>query len=208
LRREPALNQLGDIMKLSNLTFIAVALCAATVNWSAECADNQSPLEEIYVVRSVREARMAPTEFCAKARTGIDNPIFEDQLTFRSVATRTSDGRVIDTNVKTIGSIHFCQGRTANPAVLQNYGDFFLEGIAFKAFGECHRAKSDFPERGLSPFWCVFDLSGLPGEYIGGQLTTNTMSSSLKVLGTETEPPGYTQSSIATIRLWKKRDER
>src|SRR5262249_8143526 len=31
---EPSLHQLEDIMKLSNLTFIAVALCAATVNWS------------------------------------------------------------------------------------------------------------------------------------------------------------------------------
>jgi len=29
---------------------------------------------------------------------------------------------------------------------------------------------------------------------------------SLKGQGTETDPPGYTQNSIATIRLWRKRD--
>jgi hypothetical protein len=194
-------------MKLSNLTFIVVALYATIVNWSVQSADNQSPLEEIYIARSVREARISPTEFCAKARTGIDNPTTENQFTLRSVATRTSDGRVLDTNVKTIGSIHTCGGPTANPAIFQFFGDFFLERVAFKAVGECHTPKPDFPERGLSFTSCVFDLSGLPGEYIGGQLTSSTMNS-LKILGTETEPPGYTQASIATIRLWKKRDER
>jgi len=35
-------------------------------------------------------------------------------------------------------------------------------------------------------------------------VTTNTVVNTLKILGTETEPPGYTQNSIATIRLWKK----
>jgi hypothetical protein len=74
--------------------------------------------EEIYIARSVRESRMTPTEFCAKARTGVDDPTIEDQYTLRSVATRTSDGRVVDTNVKTIGSIHACFGRTAIPATL------------------------------------------------------------------------------------------
>jgi hypothetical protein len=47
-------------------------------------------------------------------------------------------------------------------------------------------------------------LSNLPGDYIGGQLTTNSMTSR-KPLGTDTDPIGFTQSSIATIRLWRKR---
>jgi hypothetical protein len=199
-------------MKLRNLTFIALALLGTASPVHAQIAQATEPpvasdVEEIYIARSVREARMMPTEFCAKARTGVDNATVEDQLTFRSLATRTSDGRVLDTNLKTIGSVHACQGPTANPAISQFYGDFVLERIAFKGFGECHRAKSDFPERGVTVFSCVFDLSGLPGEYIGGLLTTNTISS-LKILGTETEPSGYTQASIATIRLWKKRDGR
>jgi hypothetical protein len=53
-------------------------------------------------------------------------------------------------------------------------------------------------------FACQLDLTGLPPEYVGGQLTTNTLQSRT-TLGSDTDPPGYTQPSIATIRLWKKR---
>jgi hypothetical protein len=200
-------------MKLRNLTFIALALLGTASPVGAQIAQTTEPpvatgVEEIYVARSVREARItASTEFCAKARTGIDDPVLEDQYMLRSVATRTSDGRMLDTSAKTIGTVRFCQGSTADPAVFQSYGDFVLERVAFKARGDCHRAKSDFPEQGTSAWWCVLDLSGLPGEYVGGQLTTNTFVS-LKTLGTETEPAGYTQSSIATIRLWRKRAAR
>ena len=40
--------------------------------------------------------------------------------------------------------------------------------------------------------------------YIGGVLTTNTLNSK-KLVGQESDPPGYVQPSIATVRLWKKR---
>jgi hypothetical protein len=62
-------------------------------------------VEEIYIARSVRESRIAPTEFCAQAKTGF-NSAFEEHYTFRSTATRTSDGRMVDTNVKRIGTGH------------------------------------------------------------------------------------------------------
>jgi hypothetical protein len=164
-------------------------------------------VEEIYIARSVRESRVPPTEFCTKARTGVGDAISEDQFTFRSVATRTSDGRVLDANVKTIGSIHSCNGRTADPAVLDFYGEIDFQGTAFKGLGDCRAAKRDFPEKGLIVYRCFLDLSGLPGGYVGGQLTTNTMYSR-KILGMESDPGGYTQSSIATVRLWKKTDAR
>ena len=50
---------------------------------------------------------------------------------------------------------------------------------------------------------CFLDLH-ISGGYIGGQLTTNTMRSR-QLIGVITDPPGYTQNSIATIRLWKRR---
>ena len=40
-----SMHQLGDIMKLSNLTFIAVALCAGTVNWSISVASADEVLK-------------------------------------------------------------------------------------------------------------------------------------------------------------------
>jgi hypothetical protein len=62
----------------------------------------------------------------------------------------------------------------------------------------------DFPETGLFPVRCQLILSGLPAPFVGGLLTTNTMTSAAS-FGGETEPLGYTQASIATIRLWKAR---
>jgi hypothetical protein len=79
-----------------------------------------------------------------------------------------------------------------------------LGNTALKGIGECRTVKTDFPELGLKVSRCFLELSAPLGRYIGGQLTTNTMVSR-KLLGVDSDPPGYTQPSIATIRLWKKR---
>jgi hypothetical protein len=160
-------------------------------------------LEEIYIARSVRESRIAPTEFCAQTRSGFGDAQFEDRYTFRSTATRSSDGRMVNLNVRTIGILHACIGRTSDPAIVRFYGEGVLGGAAFTGTGDC-RSNADFPEKGLLVSKCFLDLSGLPDRYVAGLLTTNSMNS-LKPLGLETNPRGYTQSSIATIRLWRKR---
>ncbi len=40
--------------------------------------------------------------------------------------------------------------------------------------------------------------------FVGGLLTTSTMTTKAS-FGGDSEPPGYTQASIATIRLWRAR---
>jgi hypothetical protein len=166
----------------------------------------QTQVEEIYIARTVLESRVAPTEFCAQGKTGFSSA-FEDLFTFQSTATRTSDGRIVDTNVKTIGSGHGCAGRTADPAIFTFYLELLLGRTALKGIGDCRLAKPDFPERGLRAYHCFLDLSDPLGQYVGGQFTTNSMGS-LKNLGLETDPVGYTQQSIATFLLWKRRAER
>jgi hypothetical protein len=156
-------------MKLRNLHFIALALLGMGSSGHGE------PVEEIYIARSVREATMPPTEFCTKAKTGVDRASSEDKFTFRSMAARASDGRVTDTDAGTIGSAHSCGGLVADkPGISQFYGEFVLGGLAFKAIGECHLAKADFPERGLSTLFCAFNVSDLPADYVGGLVTTST----------------------------------
>ena len=59
----------------------------------------------------------------------------------------------------------------------------------------------------MFPVRCQLILSGLPAPFVGGLLTTNTMTSNAP-FGGDTAPPGYTQASIATIRLWKARSVR
>ena len=193
----------------------------------ASQAAQSDQVEEIYIARSVRESRVMPTEFCVQARTGFKSTI-EDQYTFQSIAVGTDDGRITNENVKTIGSGHGCFGpiaettpapasqsgtgaSSASPLINSANVNFYLELIlgktTLKGIGDCRRTKSDFPERGLTVYRCFLDLSDPLGRYIGGQLTTNTMGA-LKLLGVDSDPTGYSQPSIATIRLWKKRTGR
>jgi hypothetical protein len=165
---------------------------------------SKSRVEDIYVARSMRESRVTPTAFCAEARTGFGTSRFEDRYTFRSTATRGSDGLMIDTNVQTIGSLHACFGSTPDPMLTTFYAEGTLGTVTFTGRGECRAAKRDYPEPGITVLRCFLELSDLPSGYVGGQLTTNSVGSR-NVLGEQTDPAGYTQPSIATVRLWKRR---
>jgi len=56
---------------------------------------------------------------------------------------------------------------------------------------------------GISVWTCFLELSGLKAPYKGGILTTNTVDSR-NPLGEKSDPPGYTEPSIATVRLWRR----
>lgn len=188
--------------------FMLTAFAACSIN--AQDAREAQPsvstqVEEIYIARSVPELTVEPTDFCTRERTGFGGARAEGQFTFRSTSTQVSDGRMIDMNVKAIGSIHVCFGPIQNEDIYNWYAEGVLGSTPFKGNGECRRRKADFPEPGLRALNCFLDLSGLPSAYVGGLLTTNSITS-LKS-GLETDPPGYTQTSIATIRLWRKRKE-
>jgi hypothetical protein len=187
--------------------FVLAALAACSVG--AQAARENQPsastqVEEIYVVRSVFESSGPPTVFCAQDRIGFAGATGEMRWSLRSTATQASDGRMIDTNVETVGSLHGCSD-TPSDRPYNTYAEVTLGSTTFKGRGVCLRRRPDFPERGMRVVSCSVDLSGLPSDYVGGLLTTNTMVSR-KIQGLETDPPGYTQMSIATIRLWRKRD--
>lgn len=170
-------------------------------------AASQTQVEEIYVVRSVPESQTAPTEFCAPAKTGFGDATFEARFSFRPVSINASDG-LLDPNINTIGSFHGCFGRTANPTIFKAFAELRIgSSKTFRGTGECRQVKSDFPEQGINVAHCFLDLSAPDYQYVGGLLTTNSITS-LNEVGLETDPPGYTQSSIATIRVWKKRVQR
>ena len=97
-----------------------------------------------------------------------------------------------------------CFGSTSDPALRSFYAEGVLATVMFTGRGECRTAKEDYPEPGMRVVRCFLELRDLPSGYVGGHLTTNTMGSRNEP-GEETDPPGYTQPSIATIRLWKRR---
>jgi metallo-beta-lactamase class B len=164
----------------------------------------RSAVEDIYVVRSFREARDPPSAFCAEQRTGFGGATREDRFTFRSIALSTT-GLVTDTNVATVGRLHSCVGPVLGTTSLNFYAEGVLGTISFSGRGDCATAPEGYPEAGLTVQRCFLQLGQLPAPYVGGQLTTNTISSRA-TLGGVSDPPGYTQPSIATVRLWKRRE--
>ncbi len=163
-----------------------------------------SPVEDIYVARSMRVGRSTvPTGFCAESRSGFGNAAFEDQYTFHSTAVRGSDALVTDTNVATVGRLHACLG-SQDKSVYGFYVEGALGSVTFTGRGECRTIKPDYPEAGMRETGCFLQLTDLPAGYVGGYLTTSTLGSRA-ALGDRSDPPGYTQNSIATIRLWKQR---
>jgi hypothetical protein len=162
-------------------------------------------VEDIYVARSLRLSRITPTGYCTQEKVGFAGSTAEDQYTFHSIATRRSDGLITNANVATIGRLHACFGPTADPLTINFYAEAVLAGVTFTGRGECRMAKPDYPEPGITVYRCFLELRDLPSDYRGGQLTTNTVASRQNI-GESSDPRGYVQPSIATVRLWKKRE--
>jgi hypothetical protein len=163
-------------------------------------------LEDIYILRSIREQRAPEPGWCDFSRTGF-TPFTEDAerfFSFWSVRSQPENGKIIGARDKRVAELRGCFGPTDDRARQNFYAEIRLGAISFRGKGECLALMIDFPETGMFPVRCHLTLSGLPSPFVGGLLTTNTITSKAP-LGADTDPPGYTQASIATIRLWKAR---
>lgn len=161
--------------------------------------------EEIYILRSIRE-RHAPAEgWCSPSKTGFEPFPADAERLFSFWSLRVGpDGKVARTKHRQVAQLRACFGASGEPARQNFYAEIKMGSMSFYGNGECLALKIDFPESGLFPVRCQLVLSGLPTPYVGGLLTTNTLTSKA-AFGGETDPRGYTQASIATIRLWKSK---
>jgi hypothetical protein len=134
---------------------------------------------------------------------GFGRTLFEDRFTLRSIESRPADGLVVNADLQTIGNMRVCFGATGDASTVNFHAEGTLAAVTFTGNGECLTVKRDFPESGLTVMRCYLELENLPAGYVGGQLTTNTVLSR-SVVGPVSDPEGYTQPSIVTIRLWKR----
>jgi hypothetical protein len=158
------------------------------------------------VLRSIREERAPSPDGCSASRTGFE-PLptgAERFFSFWSVRSRAEDGRIVDAKQARVAELRGCFGPTEDRARQKFYAEIELGALSFRGSGECLAVGIDVPEAGLFPVRCQLVLSGLPAPFVGGLLTTNTMTSKTP-FGGDTDPSGYIQASIATIRLWKAR---
>jgi hypothetical protein len=180
------------------------ALCACTGPTSSSRSQAMDR-EQIFVLRSIHEPRAATPGWCDASRTGFE-PLASDAeraFSFWSVEVRHQDGMLVDAKRARVAQLRGCFGATNEPARQNFHAEIQLGGISFRGRGECMALLLDVPEPGLIPVRCHLVLSGLPDPFVGGLLTTSTMTSKA-ALGGDTDPPGYTQASIATIRLWRR----
>jgi hypothetical protein len=185
----------------------AAVVGAVVVTLTASAAD--PVLEDIYILRSVREQHAPAADWCAASRTGFA-PYATDaerHFSFWSVGTQPADGKVVDAAQARVAELRACFGPTQERTRQNFYAEIRLATLSFRGRGECLALMVDFPETGLFPVRCQLVLSDLPVPFVGGLLTTNTMTSGA-AFGGVTEPAGYTQASIATIRLWRARSSR
>ena len=179
---------------------LMMSACAAPVEFVQDAS-----LEEIYLLRSIREQNQSiASDGCAATTSGFD-PYADDAerlFSFWSIVARTEDGKAIDAKHTRVAQLRACFGPTQDRTRQNFYAEIQLGAIAFRGRGECVALMIDFPQPGLFPVHCHLILSDLPPPFIGGLLTTNTMTSGAR-FGGESQPSGYTQASIATLRLWK-----
>ena len=183
---------------------VTVALAMLAPPIGAQAPPSGAPVEEIVILRSLRLSRSKPTDFCAPARTGFPPATSEDRYDFLAVATDAGSGKVTSASGPRAGTLHACFGPSGEPGISSFYAEGEVGSMPLVGRGQCRTTKRDYPEAGITVMTCQLDLTGLPSEYVGGQLTTNTLGSRT-LLGADTDPPGYTQPSIATVRLWRKR---
>lgn len=189
-------------MRRRNIARIAVALLSAVPAWPVAAAD----LEDIYVLRSIREPQAPIAAGCARSITGFE-PMAADAerfFSFWSVLSRPEDGRVVDAAAARVAELRGCFGPTEDRARQNFHAEIRLGSLFFHGRGECQALMIDFPEPGLFPVRCQLVLGGLPAPFVGGLLTTSTMTTRAS-FGGDSDPPGYTQASIATLRLWRTR---
>lgn len=186
------------LMPIVAAVIAALCACSASVGRGSVSTGSQ---EEIYVLRSIRERKPPAADWCAAARTGFAPLPADAERSFSFWSIVTEGGRVVDTKAARVAELRGCFGPTQEAARQRFYAEIELGALSFRGEGECLALATHFPEKGLFPVRCQLVLSGLPAPYVGGLLTTNTLASKA-AFGGDTDPPGYTQASIATVRLW------
>jgi hypothetical protein len=87
----------------------ACALSGSASPHSGTDLSSEKPpgVEDIYVLRSLREQRSTPDDFCATAKIGFAAKI-QDRYVFKAVVTRAPAGKVIDVISHPAGTLRAC----------------------------------------------------------------------------------------------------
>jgi hypothetical protein len=196
---------LDSRIPIASLIFGVVIALPVCAKQSDPPAGHDERFEEIYVLRSIRDRQEMQDGRCTASAVGFDpHPVDADRrFSFWSIESRPADGLIVDAAARRVAELRGCFGPTDDKTKQNFHAEIRMGSKAFRGRGECQALLVNFPEEALIPVRCQIVLSDLSAPYIGGLLITNTLTSGAPY-GGETSPPGYTQASIAIIRLWRK----
>jgi hypothetical protein len=196
----------GARAALATLTVAGSIGCTTPAGTPASPAAGS--LEEVYVWHSIREPHTSEIAWCSVERTGFAPYPSEAEpnrmFSFWSIEVRSPDGRVVNAKAAKAADGRACFGPTSDPSTIHFYAEGSIGAVTYTGAGDCRVLRADVPEKGIVLLRCTLHLRNLPPPYAGGVLVSNTLSSKA-ALGADTDPPGYAQSSFATVRLWKAR---
>lgn len=186
-------------MTRSTLLVAFMGLAGATIAGDQGTTKNAAPraLEDVYVVRARPTGPQAPvTSYCDAARFPESHPVQQERpYEILSTNTNAMDGKVTNAAVQRLGQLRGCYSARID-GKNYSYGKGTLAGIPFMFRGSCTVAPARDPAPDVTSYACDYTLSELPPGYVGGHSLWN---------GITTEQDGYLTTTIATIRLWRKR---
>jgi hypothetical protein len=198
--------QLAFFCALGASLFSTFALTGCSSLSPAPIVTSSDSHEDIFVMRSRRDERVPNSAWCSKERTGADpypsGYQLEDVVSMWSISVQAEDARTTSLETRQVGYLRTCLGTSADPKAASFYFEGKIGQISISGSGPCAVTGADFPQVGLSTASCRVIIRSVSAPYVGGQLTTNTLGSRA-VLGGQTDPRGYTQQSVATLRLWR-----
>jgi hypothetical protein len=141
----------GSIATAAIVGVVTLLSAGATPSGNAEPRP-KAALEEIYILRSIREPHEPVASWCAPSKTGFE-PFPKDAERFFSFWSLRSgpDGRVVHTKQARAAELRACFGATSEPARQNFYAEIKLGSISFRGDGECLALRIDFPDAGLFP---------------------------------------------------------
>lgn len=177
---------------LAGLALVA-ALVTVPVAMSANGDDQTS--ERAYVVRTIEDPSIDPIP-PTRCPSG-PGTLFNANGYAYSIATRASDGMVVQVHPKRVGVIRTCSRVTsiAEGATAPSYAEIEIGGDTYTASGVVRATSVGVPQAGVVLAGSALRLQTGPDGFVGGIAT----SASVVLLG---PVPGFHTGSFWTLRVY------
>lgn len=178
---------------LASLVLATLALTAAAAAQPAQTTAK----EDIFILRTERSGRAdGATPECAAAPFPIRQM---DVYDLYSVRTDLETGLVTDPRAQQVRAFTACLGEFAQDGSFQMYSITEIDGRPYTGLNRCEILAANDPAPDSFLLHCHGRVQDSPEGYVGGLLTSSTLAP----LGEAPDVPGYTTTSIITMRLWR-----